>query len=151
MTVVTQFSLPCSTTAWLSDFFSRTLGTQVSASSDPVKKAMLCFVTPELNGRQREVCRKHPSLMAHVASGAKNGIHECKYQFRNRRWNCSTIKDSGSLFTSTLDRGKYDYVSLNSWHSWLLRAFTWQALFAFANICSFWLNLVCNITCWINK
>ncbi|KXJ28076.1 protein Wnt-3a [Exaiptasia diaphana] len=82
-----------------------TLGTQVSASSDPVKKGMLCYVTPELNGRQREVCRQHPSLMGNVALGAKYAIDECQHQFRSRRWNCSTISDSGSLFTSALDRG----------------------------------------------
>jgi len=92
----------------------RTLGTQVSASSDPAKKAMLCYVIPELNSRQREVCRQHPSLMGNVASGAKYAIEECQHQFRNRRWNCSTIKDSGTLFTSALDRGEYlDYLTIS--------------------------------------
>ncbi|EDO43836.1 predicted protein [Nematostella vectensis] len=82
-----------------------TLGTQLSVSSDPAKKSMLCYVTRQFNSRQQEVCRKNPDLMEHVAHGAKYGVHECRHQFRNRRWNCSTIRESGSLFESVLSKG----------------------------------------------
>ena len=36
-----------------------------------------------------------------VEKGAKSAINECKYQFKNRRWNCPIVSKKGKLF------GKY--------------------------------------------
>ena len=32
--------------------------------------------------------------MMHVGRGASTGISECQYQFKDRKWNCSTVDDS---------------------------------------------------------
>ena len=32
--------------------------------------------------------------MVHVGRGARSGIGECQYQFRNRWWNCTTVDDT---------------------------------------------------------
>lgn len=87
--------------------FSRTLGTHTTLSTDPAKKAaLLCFTTPQLNTKQRDICRRHPTLMASVAKGAREAVEECQIQFQHRRWNCSSVPDSGTLFDPILKRGK---------------------------------------------
>jgi wingless-type MMTV integration site family protein 5 len=37
--------------------------------------------------------------------GASKGIEECQYQFQDRHWNCSTVRD-GSVFGPVLYHGK---------------------------------------------
>lgn len=94
---------------------NRTLGTHTSVSPDPAKKAaLLCFSTPQLNTKQREICRKHPTLMTSVAKGAKGAVEECQMQFERRRWNCSAVPESGTLFDSILKRGK----TFCHWATW---------------------------------
>lgn len=44
--------------------------------------------------------------MASVAKGAKEAVEECQIQFRLRRWNCSAVPESGTLFDPILKRGK---------------------------------------------
>lgn len=70
----------------------------------------MCLATPELNTKQREICRKHPDLMSSVARGAKGAMEECQVQFHDRRWNCSSVLDSGSLFEPVFDRGELSFV-----------------------------------------
>jgi len=41
--------------------------------------------------KQIQFCKKHPGFMLSVQSGASRAIDECKFQFRTRRWNCSTL------------------------------------------------------------
>jgi len=43
--------------------------------------------------------------MGFVGRGARQGIAECQWQFRNRRWNCSTVQDS-TVFGPILSIGK---------------------------------------------
>ena len=43
--------------------------------------------------------------MASVAKGAKEAIEECQIQFRLKRWNCSAVPESGTLFDPILKRG----------------------------------------------
>lgn len=74
------------------------------------KAALRCYTTPQLNTKQRDLCRKHPTLMASVAKGAKEAIEECKIQFEFSRWNCSLVPESGTLFDPILKRGKGDYI-----------------------------------------
>ncbi|XP_058962619.2 protein Wnt-3a [Pocillopora verrucosa] len=82
-----------------------TLGTHTTLSTDPAKKAaLLCFTTPQLNPKQRDICRRHPTLMASVAKGAREAVEECQIQFQHRRWNCSSVPDSGTLFDPILKR-----------------------------------------------
>nr|ALL53302.1 Wnt4 ligand [Thamnocephalus platyurus] len=46
-----------------------------------------------LVGKQLKICRNHPGFMASVRSGAVAAIDECKFQFKARRWNCSSLED----------------------------------------------------------
>ena len=55
--------------------------------------------------------------MVHVGRGARNGIGECQFQFRNNRWNCTTVKDTTVFgpvlsireYFSALSRGVADW------------------------------------------
>lgn len=43
--------------------------------------------------------------MSYIGEGAKTGIRECQHQFRQRRWNCSTV-DNTSVFGRVMQIGK---------------------------------------------
>ena len=47
--------------------------------------------------------------MMHVGRGASTGISECQYQFKDRKWNCSTVDDS-TVFGPILSIRKLDIV-----------------------------------------
>ena len=66
----------------------------------------LCSSLPGLAAQQIEVCIQHPSAIRSVSNGARRGIQECQYQFRNERWNCTTRNDEQSVFGYILERGK---------------------------------------------
>ncbi|KAK3875049.1 hypothetical protein Pcinc_020058 [Petrolisthes cinctipes] len=54
----------------------------------------LCTQIPGLSAGQKKLCQLYQDHMGSVGRGAKTGIHECQWQFRHRRWNCSTVDDS---------------------------------------------------------
>ncbi|KAK6172045.1 hypothetical protein SNE40_018009 [Patella caerulea] len=54
----------------------------------------ICRKTRRLAGKQRAICRKEPEVVEEVAKGAKVALLECQYQFRTRKWNCTTQKRS---------------------------------------------------------
>lgn len=62
-----------------------------------------------LRRKQRRLARENPGVLAAIAKGANMAISECQYQFRNRRWNCSTrnFLRGKNLFGKIVDRGKY--------------------------------------------
>ncbi|KAG8201598.1 hypothetical protein JTE90_012673 [Oedothorax gibbosus] len=64
----------------------------------------LCSRLSGLSRGQTKLCYLYQDHMAHVARGARLGIHECQWQFKNRRWNCSTVDDS-SVFGPVLNIG----------------------------------------------
>ncbi|XP_396945.4 protein Wnt-6 isoform X2 [Apis mellifera] len=66
-----------------------TVGNQVVM--DPM---LICKKTRRLRGKMADICRKEPSLLKEIARGVQVGTKECQYQFRNRRWNCTTIRRS---------------------------------------------------------
>lgn len=55
---------------------------------------IICNKIPDLAPRQRLICRSRPIAMGVIGEGAKNGITECQYQFRNMRWNCTVKYES---------------------------------------------------------
>ncbi|CAG9829512.1 unnamed protein product [Diabrotica balteata] len=61
-----------------------------------------------LRRKQRRLARENPGLLDAIAKGAKMAIHECQFQFRNQRWNCSTrnFLRGKNLFGKIVDRGK---------------------------------------------
>jgi len=64
-----------------------------------------CLRTSGLSPRQTKFCQLYPDHMASVGRGAQMAIAECQWQFRNRRWNCTTVNDN-SVFGPVIDRGK---------------------------------------------
>ncbi|XP_050499384.1 protein Wnt-1 [Diabrotica virgifera virgifera] len=60
-----------------------------------------------LRRKQRRLARENPGLLDAIAKGAKMAIHECQFQFRNQRWNCSTrnFLRGKNLFGKIVDRG----------------------------------------------
>lgn len=72
-----------------------------------------------LRQKQRRLARENPGVLVAVAKGANQAIHECQYQFRNRRWNCSTrnFLRGKNLFGKIVDRGKYkSFLNFNEIH-----------------------------------
>ncbi|XP_014600536.1 PREDICTED: protein Wnt-6-like, partial [Polistes canadensis] len=66
-----------------------TVGSQMVM--DPM---LVCKKTRRLKGKLADICRKEPSLLKEIAKGVQVGTRECQHQFRNRRWNCTTIRRS---------------------------------------------------------
>ena len=62
-----------------------------------------------LRRKQRRLVRENPGVLVAVAKGANQAIQECQFQFRNRRWNCSTknFLRGKNLFGKIVDRGKF--------------------------------------------
>lgn len=54
----------------------------------------ICTRIKGLSSGQEKLCMLYTDHMLHVGRGARSGIGECQYQFRNRRWNCSTVDDT---------------------------------------------------------
>lgn len=65
----------------------------------------VCSQLPGLSPGQRKLCQLYQEHMAYIGEGAKMGIKECQYQFRQRRWNCSTV-DEASVFGRVMKIGK---------------------------------------------
>ncbi|XP_013384141.1 protein Wnt-2b-A isoform X2 [Lingula anatina] len=59
---------------------------------------VICDNIPGLVGKQKKLCRTYPDVMISLGEGAKLGVKECQYQFRNQRWNCSTLDRDASVF-----------------------------------------------------
>ncbi len=54
----------------------------------------LCQQITGLSTGQKKLCTLYTDHMMHVGRGARRGISECQHQFRNRKWNCSTVDDT---------------------------------------------------------
>uniref|UniRef100_A0A2I3FTT6 Protein Wnt n=1 Tax=Nomascus leucogenys TaxID=61853 RepID=A0A2I3FTT6_NOMLE len=65
----------------------------------------VCSQLPGLSPGQRKLCQLYQEHMAYIGEGAKTGIKECQHQFRQRRWNCSTV-DNASVFGRVMQIGK---------------------------------------------
>ncbi|XP_067437328.1 protein Wnt-5b isoform X1 [Thunnus thynnus] len=64
----------------------------------------LCSQLSGLSQGQRKLCQLYQDHMIYIGDGAKTGIKECQYQFRHRRWNCSTV-DNTSVFGRVMQIG----------------------------------------------
>ena len=65
----------------------------------------VCSPLPGLSAGQRKLCQLYQEHMAYIGEGARTGIRECQHQFRQRRWNCSTVDDA-SVFGRVLQIGE---------------------------------------------
>ena len=91
-------------------FFLRTLANIGKPSNDLHSNTQL-YNSPSLlplTKRQRRLVSKNPDVILALMNGARMAIDECKFQFRNRRWNCPTqdVGHGGSIFGKILKRGK---------------------------------------------
>ncbi|XP_013383731.1 protein Wnt-4 isoform X2 [Lingula anatina] len=73
-------------------------------SSISINTEQICDELIGLNNRQKVLCKRNVEIMNSVTMGARTAIDECQYQFKNRRWNCSTV-DPVSVFGNVLDQG----------------------------------------------
>ncbi|KAH8354937.1 hypothetical protein KR093_002157 [Drosophila rubida] len=53
-----------------------------------------CYTVEGLSYGQKKQCALHTSVMPAISRGARAAIQECQFQFKNRRWNCSTTEDA---------------------------------------------------------
>lgn len=53
-----------------------------------------CYTLEGLTYGQKKQCALHTSVMPAISRGARAAIQECQFQFKNRRWNCSTTDDA---------------------------------------------------------
>lgn len=65
----------------------------------------LCSQLAGLSQGQKKLCQLYQDHMQYIGEGAKTGIRECQYQFRHRRWNCSTV-DNSSVFGRVMQIGE---------------------------------------------
>jgi hypothetical protein len=81
-----------------------------SVEKRKLKASILCR-NQRLTGQQRQMCLRFPLQVAAVFRGYREAVHECKYQFRNERWNCSSLVNMRAdtmrpLLASMMRRGK---------------------------------------------
>lgn len=79
----------------LSLWWNLGLNTNLVSTSNIQDKTLLefCSSLTGLTAGQAKLCELYTDHMSAVGKGARIGIHECQYQFRNSQWNCSTTKD----------------------------------------------------------
>ncbi|KAF0308863.1 Protein Wnt-6 [Amphibalanus amphitrite] len=58
---------------------------------DPNK---VCRRLRRLRGRRSRICRRQPEVVEEVHKGVAKATKECQFQFKDRRWNCSTNRRS---------------------------------------------------------
>lgn len=86
------------------------LNTNVISSSYNLPEQNLpqfCSSLTGLTQGQSKLCELYTDHMSAVAKGAKIGIHECQFQFRNSQWNCSSVNNNtvfGTAVTKAASR-----------------------------------------------
>lgn len=65
----------------------------------------VCSQIPGLSSGQMKLCQLYQDHMHTVLRGGKAATAECQYQFKNRRWNCSTAEGS-TIFGPVIRLGK---------------------------------------------
>ncbi|NP_001161677.1 wingless-type MMTV integration site family, member 7 [Saccoglossus kowalevskii] len=67
---------------------------------------IICNKIPGLSPRQRSICQTRPDAIIAIGEGAQKGQEECRWQFRNSRWNCTMPDNTNTgMFGHTLPEG----------------------------------------------
>lgn len=78
---------------------------------------LMCKKTRRLRGKMAEICRHDSALLKEIINGINLGFRECEFQFRNRRWNCTTLRKS---MKKILMRGKFHFLLIHTYtHSYI--------------------------------
>lgn len=83
------------------------------SSVGSISEEETCEKLKGLIQRQVQMCKRNLEVMDSVRRGAQLAIEECQYQFRNRRWNCSTL-DSLPVFGKVVTQGEVGSI-LGAW------------------------------------
>ncbi|KAL8198522.1 UNVERIFIED_CONTAM: hypothetical protein K2H54_014714 [Gekko kuhli] len=75
------------------------------SSVGSISEEETCEKLKGLIQRQVQMCKRNLEVMDSVRRGAQLAIEECQFQFRNRRWNCSTL-DSLPVFGKVVTQGE---------------------------------------------
>ena len=75
-----------------------------------VGSSPMCSQIPGLSSGQTKLCQLYQDHMSTVVRGGRASLSECQWQFRNRRWNCSTL-EGFTIFGPKIEIGMYDFVS----------------------------------------
>lgn len=67
---------------------------------------VICNRIPGLAPRQRAICQRRPDAIVAIGEGAQKAVQECRFQFRNGRWNCTLPKYDETIFTQDVPAGK---------------------------------------------
>ncbi|CAH1265883.1 WNT16 [Branchiostoma lanceolatum] len=75
-----------------------------SVGSSRSGRSVSCGTAPGLIGRQKRLCRKYSHAVPSIMDGANKALGECRAQFSQERWNCST-RGGTQTFESFLGKG----------------------------------------------
>jgi len=73
---------------------------------DHIRIESECDQLSGLVPKQKQICKKSVEIMSAVRAGARGAIEECQFQFRSRRWNCSTLYTNSSVFGKIVNVGE---------------------------------------------
>lgn len=67
----------------------------------------VCMNYPYLSSAQFELCKIYPDVTASAIQGVQVAVHECQFQMKTHRWNCSTLetKNKNPEFSPVFKRG----------------------------------------------
>lgn len=110
---------------WFFFFYFRTMENDILRLNIPKEPHLdpntVCKTYPELTANQYNLCRKYPDVTASAIQGVQIAIHECQFQLRTHRWNCSSLetKNKNPHSSPLLAKGKYSKIFiriLTAWH-----------------------------------